>query len=299
MQCIKNIIKCCVLTVLTACGPITQKPKKLERLAASRTGIDFENTIDPATVNVFDYVNLYNGAGVAVADFNKDGFEDLYFAGNLVTSRLYINDGKNEPFHFIDKTEAAGVGTNSWVNGVTIVDIDQNGWDDIYCSVSAGTSGEERANLLFLNQGPDAQGMVRFEERAAQFNLNDTTHTIQSAFFDYDGDKDLDVFMIVNHPTGYLDQEANRITPLGEIGNPERTDRLYRNDGLGPNGHPVFTDVSRDAGISLEALVWAWPLTISTATETRMCMSPMIMSPTTSSMSTTVMAPSRIAFVTM
>ncbi len=242
----------CIGLLLVGCKQGTKDSKKFALLKASETGIEFQNTIDENTVNVFDYVNMYNGAGVAVADFDKDGFEDLYFAGNLVSSKLYLNNGKTEPFSFLDKTAEAGVGTSSWVNGVTVVDIDQNGWDDIYCSVSGGKSGNDRANLLFLNKGLDTNGELHFEESAAQYHLNDTTHTIQSAFFDYDGDGDLDIFMIVNYPTGYIGSEANRIIRLKPQGRPERTDRLYRNDGLGSDGHPIFTDISQKAGITLE-----------------------------------------------
>ena len=245
-------VSACIGFFLVSCQEFSEDAKKLELLKASETGVVFRNTIDENAVNVFDYVNMYNGAGVAVADFNKDGFEDLFFAGNLVSSRLYLNNGKIEPFSFLDKTAEAGVETNCWVNGVTIVDIDQNGWDDIYCSVSGGKSGEDRANLLFLNSGVDENGSLHFEEKATQYHLNDTTHTIQSAFFDYDGDDDLDVFMMVNHPTGYLDSEANRIKIIEKIGDPEHTDRLYRNDGNDESGNIVFTDVSQEAGITLE-----------------------------------------------
>lgn len=238
--------------LLIGCTQPSKNIRKFELLKASETGITFQNTIDDNALNVFDYVNMYNGAGVAVADFDKDGFEDLFFAGNLVSSRLYLNNGKIKPFSFLDKTVEAGVETKAWVNGVTVVDIDQNGWVDLYCSVSGGESGKNRANLLFLNRGLDANGTLRFEEQAAQYNLNDTTHTIQSAFFDFDGDDDLDVFMMVNHPTGYLDSEANRIKVIAEIGDPEHTDRLYRNDGADENGNTIFTDVSKEAGITLE-----------------------------------------------
>ena len=252
MSYFKFLLAIIILATLVSCDRSSENSKKFKLHEESETGVLFQNTIDESAINVFDYVNMYNGAGVAVADFDKDGFEDLFFAGNLVSSKLYLNNGKSEPFHFVDKTEETGVGTQSWVNGVTIVDIDQNGWDDIYCSVSGGTSGENRANLLFVNKGIDNKGQLRFEEKAAQYHLNDTTNTIQSAFFDYDGDDDLDVFMIVNHPTGYLGSEANRIIRLKAQGRPERTDRLYRNDGLGTDGHPVYTDVSQEAGITLE-----------------------------------------------
>lgn len=249
---LKCLLFLCIGLLLACCQQFSETSKKFELLNASKTGVTFQNTIDENALSVFDYVNMYNGAGVAVADFNKDGFEDLFFAGNLVSSKLYLNNGKIEPFSFLDKTAEAGVGTNVWVNGITIVDIDQNGWDDIYCSVSGGKSGVNRANLLFLNKGVDKNGTLRFEEKAAQYRLNDTTHTIQSAFFDYDGDNDLDVFMMVNHPTGYLDSEANRIKVIAETGDPEHSDRLYRNDGVDEQSNIIYTDVSQEAGITLE-----------------------------------------------
>ncbi|WP_422079344.1 VCBS repeat-containing protein [Ulvibacterium sp.] len=248
----KWLIYICIGLLVVGCQQLSKDSKRFELLKASETGVEFQNTINDPKLNVFEYVNMYNGAGVGVGDFDNDGYEDLFFAGNLVSSKLYLNNGKTKPFSFLDKTKESGVMTNSWVNGVAVVDIDQDGWDDIYCSVSGGKSGRNRPNLLFVNKGLDSNGQLRFEEEAVQYHLNDTTHTIQSAFFDYDGDDDLDVFMIVNHPTGYLGQEANRITRIKEQGRPERTDRLYRNDGMGTDGYPIFTDVSRKAGITLE-----------------------------------------------
>ncbi|MFS4466497.1 VCBS repeat-containing protein [Maribacter sp. 2210JD10-5] len=241
-----------VIPVCFGCQDEDVHRPKFSLLSASESGVDFENTINETDVNVLEYVNMYNGAGVGVGDFNKDGFEDIFFGGNLVSSRLYLNTGKGTAIKFADITEKSGASTKNWVNGIAVVDVDQDGWEDIYCSVSGGNSAEDRKNLLFLNKGLDENGIPHFEEVAEKMGLDDTSHTIQSAFFDYDQDGDLDVFMIVNYPTGYLDAEANRIVPIKKIGNPERTDRLYRNDGIGANGHPTFTDVSVEAGITLE-----------------------------------------------
>lgn len=238
--------------VLAACQDPDTGLSKFRLLEASESGVHFVNAIDQSKMNILDYVNMYNGAGVGVGDFNKDGFEDLFFGGNLVPSRLYLNDGNGKAIKFVDRTEESGIHTQVWVNGVTVVDINQDGWDDIYCSVSGGRSGKDRTNKLFVHKGLDKEGVPQFEEEAEKYHLNDSTHTIQAAFFDYDGDADLDVFMIVNYPTGYLDAAANRIVPIKKIGNPDRSDRLYRNDGPGKDGHPIFTDVSAEAGITLE-----------------------------------------------
>ncbi len=237
---------------LAACKDPSQPEKRFRLLSSQQTGIDFSNNIDAEKVNILDYVNMYNGSGVGIGDFNKDGFEDVFFGGNLVSSRLYLNNATAGNISFSDVTVEAGLTTNVWVNGITIIDINQDGWEDIYCSVSAGKSSKQRTNKLFVNQGLNEAGTPIFEEKAASYGLADDSHTIQTAFFDYDGDQDLDVFMIANYPTGYLDAEANRIVNIKKKGNRDRTDRLYRNDGIGADGHPIFTDVSETAGITLE-----------------------------------------------
>jgi enediyne biosynthesis protein E4 len=159
----------------------------------------------------------------------------------MVSSRLYLNEGE---FRFRDITEAAGVGTDVWVTGVTVVDINQDGWLDIYLSVAGKVEPAERANLLFVNQGPDENGVPRFEEQAARWGIADTGYSTHAVFFDYDGDGDLDLYILTNA----LEQfSRNALMGKRTDGEAESTDRLYRNNGDG-----TFTDVSREAGILIE-----------------------------------------------
>ncbi|MFL5617298.1 MAG: VCBS repeat-containing protein, partial [Gemmatimonadaceae bacterium] len=206
------------------------------------SGIRFANTIteDDSVHNVLDFDYLYNGAGVAVADFDGDGRTDLFFGGNMVSSRLYLNRGE---LRFDDATHAAGVETTKWITGVTVVDIDGDGRPDLYLSV-AGPDSANRGNLLFVNQGPGADGIPRFAERAKEYGIADVGYNTHAAFFDYDRDGDLDLYVLKNALEAY---NRNITRPRKLNGEAPSTDRLYRNDG---NGH--FTDVSRAAGILQE-----------------------------------------------
>src|SRR5262249_37446146 len=133
--------------------------------------------------NIQNDVYIYNGAGVAAGDIDNDGLPDLFFSGNMVSSRLYRNKGHMQ---FEDITDRAGVRTNRWCTGATMVDINNDGFLDIYVSVSgpgAGSRGADRANLLFINNGNGT-----FTEAAAAYGIADTGFTTHAAFLDYDGD---------------------------------------------------------------------------------------------------------------
>ena len=225
----------------TACTGSGASPL-FERRSPSETGIRFENTLteDDSVHNAIDFDYMYNGAGVAVADFNGDGLQDLFFGGNMVSSRLYLNRGK---LKFDDVTSAAGVGTSKWITGSTVVDIDQDGRPDLYLSV-AGPDSTKRGNLLFVNQGPDEHGVPRFAEQAARYGIADVGYDTHAVFFDYDRDGDLDLYVLRNALEAY---NRNYIRPKMVHGEAASTDRLYRNDGNG-----TFTDVSRAAGITIE-----------------------------------------------
>jgi enediyne biosynthesis protein E4 len=207
------------------------------------SGIAFANTLleDDSVYNPLAFDYLYNGAGVAIGDVNNDGLPDVYFAGNMVSSRLYLNRGE---MRFADVTEAAAVGTQVWATGVSLVDINADGLLDIYVSVAGKVDEAERANLLFVNAGVDADGIPRFEERAREFGLADTGYTTHATFFDYDLDGDLDLYLLTNALEEY---SRNLIRPRLIRGEARSTDRLYRNEGNG-----TFTNVSADAGILIE-----------------------------------------------
>jgi len=178
---------------------------------------------------------------VGIGDFNKDGLEDIFFGGSMVSSALYLNKGA---LKFEDVTEKSGVKTNQWITGVSVVDINQDGWQDIYLSVSGYAKPENRQNLLFINQGNEVK--QRFTEEAEKYGLADTSQVTHTAFFDYDKDGDLDAIMILN-PTDYKLNNVNTIRKKKVNGEASSTDRLYRNNGDG-----TFTNVSQEAGILIE-----------------------------------------------
>jgi hypothetical protein len=208
-------------------------------LPPEQTGVSFANTIttdDSVNVQMDSFV--YNGGGVAIGDIDNDGLADIYLTGNMISSRLYANDGG---MRFTDITESAGLVTDRWATGASLVDIDGNGYLDIYVSVSGPkwTPAEARANLLFLNNGDRT-----FTEAAAAFGIADTSFTTHAVFLDYDGDGALDLFVLNNDPAGFARGEAERHPAGLPSTDPVSHDRLYRNSGRGR-----FTDVSAEAGI--------------------------------------------------
>ncbi len=218
----------------------THKPLELfQSIDSESTGITFSNNlIYSDTLTVLDFEYLYNGAGVGIGDINNDGRQDIYFSGNMNSGKLYLNKGD---WKFEDITEKAGVGTSVWVNGVTMVDINQDGFKDIYLCVAGTrhTPAAKKKNLLFINNGNNT-----FTESAAQYGLEGTGHNIQASFFDYDKDGDLDVYLLRN---AFVDYSRNRARPKSVKGESSTTDQLYRN-----NGDQTFTDISNEAGILIE-----------------------------------------------
>lgn len=203
-------------------------------------GIDFENTITTSdSLNALSFEYIYNGSGVGVGDFNNDGLYDLFFGGNQVSSRLYLNRGD---LKFEDITKKAGVSTTRWVTGVSVVDINQDGKEDIYLSV-AGKSEHNRENLLFINHG-SKDGIPVFKESAHEYGIDDGSYTTMAAFFDYDKDGDPDLYLVNNWMETF---NRNNLRVKRVNGEAPSTDKLYRN-----NGNNTFTDVSREAGIVIE-----------------------------------------------
>lgn len=228
----------CFLFSAVAC----RRPATLfQQLTASETGIDFTNTItEDREHNVFTYQYYYNGNGVAAGDINNDGLTDLFFTGNQTPSRLYLNKGK---MHFEDITGLAGVaGKNAWRTGANMVDINGDGLLDIYVCYSGFGTEADRAKQLFINLGNNKEGVPVFSEEAAKYGVDAPgTYTSQSAFFDFDRDGDLDMFLL-NHANEFYSPFFNT-KRLRTLRHPQYGNRLYRND----NGH--FTDISSEAGI--------------------------------------------------
>ncbi|MBC8033667.1 MAG: VCBS repeat-containing protein [Chitinophagaceae bacterium] len=209
------------------------------------TGIDFANNLrESDSLNVFTYEYIYNGGGVGIADVNNDGLADVFFAGNMVSSRLYLNEGN---CRFKDVTEASRCSTSLWCTGVAMVDINEDGLTDIYVSTAFPFKGMSAPNLLFINKGNDDKGIPVFEEKAAELGLNDSSYCSQAAFFDYDLDGDLDVYLCIN---SVKENDRNVVMGQRSDGGGSSQDKLFRNEGIdSQSGLPRFTDISKDAGI--------------------------------------------------
>lgn len=233
----------CVM--LAACG----KKTLFEYVNPDQSGIHFNNQIiENDSMNPMDKVNLYNGGGVGIGDFNGDGLPDIYFTGNQVSNKLYLNKGN---FTFQDITDVAGVGgKGEWCRGVSVVDINNDGRPDLYLCANIYSDPGHRVNLLYVNQGNDAQGIPHFKEMAAEYGLADTLYSTMAEFFDYDHDGDLDMYLTVNYVPDRYNTGAYR--PIVKDGSGISTGHLYRNDWDSALGHPVFHDVSKQAGITIE-----------------------------------------------
>ncbi len=218
-------------------------------MPSTKTGIDFVNQLSyTETLNPYTFRNFYNGGGVGLGDINNDGLLDVFFCGNLVNNKLYLNKGN---FEFEDITEKAGVAsTGVWSTGVSFADVNGDGWLDIYVCKSGAPQGERRYNELFINNGKwednasgksPLGGFRGFSEKAKEYGIADLGLSTHAAFFDYDKDGDLDLYLLNNSIRsvgGYDLRPGQR-----DIRDTQGGNKLYRNDG------ERFTDVSAQAGI--------------------------------------------------
>jgi enediyne biosynthesis protein E4 len=240
---------------LSACN---NKKTLFQLLDSTQTNIDFNNQIiENDTLNILHSEFIYNGGGVAVGDLNGDGLQDLFFTGNQVQNKLYLNKGN---FTFEDITTNANLQKQNgeWSAGVSLIDINQDGKLDIYVCNTFLNNPEKRKNLLYINVGntvdkgnPEAggKGVPSFKESAQEYGIADTTHSANAQFLDYDNDGDLDLFIGVN----YMDTPyPNQFFVKEKRENTINSDKLYRNDWNPALGHPVFTDCSAQAGIKYD-----------------------------------------------
>ena len=182
-----------ILFLLLFCACQPEKEKLFTVMPSSETGISFQNTvIENDSFNLIDYYYVYNGGGVAVGDINNDGLTNVYFTGNQVADKLYLNLGSTEKsaFKFEDISEKAGIKKGCWSTGVTMADVNGDGLLDIYVCKSGNYPSFQRANQLYINHS--SGGKIRFIESAKAYGLADTTFSNQAAFFDFDKDNDLD-----------------------------------------------------------------------------------------------------------
>ncbi|HEY1005637.1 MAG TPA: VCBS repeat-containing protein, partial [Sphingobacteriaceae bacterium] len=224
------LVIACASLIFTSCGRSGKGTRIFERTDPADTKISFSNDlVESDSLNILDYLYFYNGAGVAAADFNNDGLEDLYFVANQGANRLYLNKGG---LQFEDITEKAGVrGSGSWKTGVTVVDINDDGFKDIYVSAVSGYKSFKGKNQLYINNGD-----LTFTESAARYGIDFEGLSTQAAFFDYDKDGDLDLFVLTHsvHSNDTYGDSTLRFRYSGPAG-----DHLFRNEG------GVFKDVTQ------------------------------------------------------
>ena len=232
-----------ILILLSSC----KNDKVFKLIDVSDSGITFNNRIiEDSAVNPMNLEFIYNGSGVAVGDFNTDGLPDLYFTGSRVKNELYINQGK---FKFKNVTDKSGTASaDYWSSSASVVDINNDGKPDIYVSNSVAKNTLYRTNQFFLNMGLDKEGNPVFKDVAKEYNLADTGHTVMTVFFDYDRDGDLDAYMLNTTP---IERSPTIYQNVAQDSISSSNDKLMRNDFDSALGHPVFTDVSLQAGISL------------------------------------------------
>ncbi|QXV67333.1 VCBS repeat-containing protein [Mucilaginibacter sp. 21P] len=245
MTSLRYLLVIAIALSVTAC----KKATLFERISSSQSGIKFNNLIvENDSINPLDKLNIYNGGGVGLGDFNNDGLQDIYFIGNAVPNKLYINKGD---FKFDDVTDKAGVGgKGGWGRGVAVVDINNDGLKDIYVCNTLLNDANKRTNLLYINQGPDKDGVPHFKESAAEYGLKINVHSTMASFFDYDNDGDLDMYLTVNEAQST--DNTSQFRPLIKDGSARSTGKLFRNDYDPVLKHPVYKDVSKEAGILIE-----------------------------------------------
>ncbi|WP_028667457.1 VCBS repeat-containing protein [Runella zeae] len=251
----KSIYLFLLFAVLVSCQKAEKAVPAFRLLEASQTGIAFSNDLKATNeLNIFNYMYFYNGSGVGAGDFNNDGLIDVCFTGNLAQNRLYINRGK---LKFEDVTPQTNINlAKGWANGVSVVDINQDGKLDLYINQVGGFQGFNGRNLLFICKEITKEGVPIYEEKAKEYGLDLVGFGTQAAFFDYDLDGDLDFFQL-NHSVHQNGTFGFRSVFQGKM-HPTAGDKFFRNDSQysseGQMVKPVFKEVTLEARIVSDVL---------------------------------------------
>ena len=221
------------MTLIISCSDNRKKNTLFTQVSDS--GINFSNTLNyTEELNPYTYRNFYNGGGVGIGDINNDSLPDIFFTGNLVSNKLYLNKGN---LKFEDITISSGLDSKGiWSTGVSMVDINSDGFLDIYVCKSGPPGGERRYNELYINNGD-----LSFTERSSEYNLDNEGLSTHAAFFDYDNDGDLDCYLL-NNTVKSIGVGFDLVKDLRNISN-DQGNKLLRNDDN------FFVDISDEAGI--------------------------------------------------
>jgi len=218
-------------------------------LDRKQTGIDFSNDLTyTEEFNPYTFRNFFNGGGVAIGDINNDGLPDVFFCSNQHSNKLYLN---KENFQFEDITERAGISSDGvWSTGVTMADVNGDGWLDIYVCKSGDIKGKNRSNALYINNGN-----LKFSEKAKEYGLDNRGLSTHAAFFDLDNDGDLDCYLLNNsfRSVGNYDLIKDQRNIADTLGG----NKLYRND------NNYFVDVTSEAGIYSSQIGFGLGVTIA------------------------------------
>lgn len=277
-----SILLSCLL-FLSSCNKAADE-NLFESLSSSRTGIGFVNRIlDKKELNIFNYRNFYNGGGVAIGDVNNDGWADIYVTSNFEENHLYLNKGKNatDLWKFDDVTIRAGVeGAKAWSTGATFADVNGDGLMDIYVCNAGNIKGDSRGNELFINQGIGPDGVPKFIDKATEYGLLDGGFSTHAAFFDYDRDGDLDMYLLNNSftPVDKLQYQNFRkyrdalgghklfrnetVSSQSTVNSRKEIAVSNQNTNKNQTQKPIFTDVSEEAGIYGSLIAFGLGITI-------------------------------------
>ena len=229
-----------ILILLTVTLFSCSEKTRFELMDSDHTGIEFVNRITESdSMNVMSFEYVYNGAGVGIADLNNDGRQDIIFTGNQVATRVYLNEG-NLKFSDIS-VSFEGLDNGQWYSGIAVADINSDGWKDVYLTCTAYNDSVSRKNRFFINQGIEDNGQLVFKDMAESYGLADDSYSVHAAFFDYDRDGDLDLYLLNNHIN---DRLSGGFVHKVSDGSAPSNDDLYRNNGDG-----TFSNVSIESGI--------------------------------------------------